>query len=214
VAHLFGPPDTARFRFALLVLPSAIAGIAVISGVVYRSPYYTRVGVHLDQPVPFSHQHHVSGLGIDCRYCHARVETSAFAGMPSTKTCMRCHSQIWSDSPMLAPVRASYQNGTPLHWTRVYDLPDYVYFNHAIHVTKGVACSTCHGRVDQMPLMAKAEPLHMRWCVECHRDPQLHMGPKDEVFAFGDQKRGQDHARLARLDLPRSELDDCGICHR
>ena len=121
-------------------------------------------------------------LGIDCRYCHTSVETEGFAGMPPTHTCMTCHSQIWSDSPMLEPVRASLRERKPLAWTRVHDLPDFVYFHHGIHVQKGVACVSCHGRVDQMPLTWKEEPMTMEWCLNCHRHPERHLRPKEEVF--------------------------------
>ncbi len=137
---------------------SVFGGLLLIAAAVYagnaflRSSYVTQVDVVRDQPVPFSHDHHVSGLGIDCRYCHSTVETSAFAGMPATEVCMGCHSQIWKDSPLLAPLRESHRTGKPLAWTRVYDVPDFVYFNHSIHVAKGIACQSCHGPVDRMPL--------------------------------------------------------------
>ena len=132
--------------------------------------------------MPFSHEHHVRGLGIDCRYCHTSVEKSSFAGIPPTETCMTCHSQIWTDSPMLEPVRTSLRTNTPIRWNRVHDLPDYVYFNHGIHVQKGVGCVSCHGRVDQMPLTWKAEPMTMEWCLSCHRNPEKHLRPREEVF--------------------------------
>jgi hypothetical protein len=125
-----------------------------------------------DQPVQFSHQHHAGGIGIDCRYCHTSVEVSASAGIPPTKTCINCHSQIWSTSPYLEPVRASFREDKPLQWIRVHDLPDFVYFNHSIHVKKGVGCETCHGRVDRMPLMLQKSSLQMEWCLDCHRDPR------------------------------------------
>jgi hypothetical protein len=214
VAKLFGPGDTTRFRVALLSVPTLLAAVAVVWGVVYRSSYYTGVDTHLEQPVPFSHQHHVSGLGLDCRYCHTTVEDSAFAGMPATKTCMRCHSQIWSDSPTLAPVRESYRTETPLRWVRVNVLPDYVYFDHSIHVAKGIGCSTCHGHVDQMPLTARAKSLHMRWCIDCHRNPEPYMRPRDKVFDMTYQPGHAPGAELAQLDLPRAQRDDCWICHR
>src|SRR5688572_947036 len=161
-----------------------IAAITIIAGNVIRSPYLTEVGVARAQPIPFSHQHHVSGIGIDCRYCHTSVETSSFAGIPPLKTCMTCHSQIWADSPMLAPVRASFQNNTPLEWTRVHDLPDFVHFDHSIHVRKGIGCSTCHGQVDQMPLMWREHTLQMEWCLECHRQPERFVRPREQVFAM------------------------------
>jgi hypothetical protein len=147
-----------------------------------RSPYVTYAKVARPQPVPFSHQHHVAGLGIDCRYCHTSVEKSSFAGIPPTKTCMNCHSQIWVGAPLLEPVRESFRSGKSLVWTRVNDLPDFVYFDHSIHINKGVGCNTCHGPVDRMPLMYNYASLQMEWCLDCHRDPAKNLRPRDQVF--------------------------------
>jgi hypothetical protein len=147
-----------------------------------RSPYITYAKVVRPQPVPFSHQHHVAGLGIDCRYCHTSVENSAFAGIPPTKTCMNCHSQIWTGAPLLEPVRESFRTGKSLVWTRVNDLPDFVYFDHSIHINKGVGCNTCHGPVGQMPLMFNYASLQMEWCLDCHRAPEKNLQPRDQVF--------------------------------
>src|SRR5882724_12274217 len=149
---------------------------------IQRSPYVTYAGVARPQPVPFSHQHHVTGLGIDCRYCHTSVEVSCFDGIPPTKTCMNCHSQIWSNAPLLEPVRESFRSGQSLVWTRVNDLPDFVYFNHSIHIAKGVGCNTCHGPVDRMPLMFNQASLQMEWCLDCHRAPEKYLRPRDQVF--------------------------------
>jgi len=163
----------------------AVFVIAALGWVLYAvqgSPFVTYAGVRKPQPVPFSHQHHVTGLGIDCRYCHTSVETSSFAGIPPTKTCMNCHSQIWTNAQLLEPVRASYRSGESLQWTRVNQLPDFVYFNHSIHVAKGVGCNTCHGPVDTMPLMYQQESLQMEWCLGCHRDPGKNLRPRDQVF--------------------------------
>ena len=183
-----------------------------------RSPFTTKVNVPIEQPVPFSHEHHLN-FGIDCRYCHKSVETSSFADIPPIETCMTCHSQIWLDSPVLAPVRNSYQNKVPLQWTRVNDLPDYVYFNHSIHVNKGFGCETCHGRVDQMPLTWKANTLYMSWCLNCHWNPAKYIRPKDQVFTMG-YKPPQDQITMGnqlikeyKIHSP-SYLDDCYICHR
>src|SRR6267142_2232096 len=159
-----------------------IAGLLVLFAEVNRSPWVTEARVAREQPVPFSHQHHVAGLGIDCRYCHTSVENSSFAGIPPTKTCMNCHSQIWTNAQMLEPVRASYRTGESLQWTRVNQLPDFVYFNHSIHVTKGVGCNDCHGPVDQMPLMYQQASLQMEWCLNCHRAPEKFLRPREEVF--------------------------------
>ena len=159
-----------------------IAALIWVGYAIQGSPYVTLAGVRKPQPVPFSHQHHVTGLGIDCRYCHTSVETSSFAGIPPTKTCMNCHSQIWTNAKLLEPVRASYRSGRSLEWTRVNTLPDFVYFNHSIHVTKGVGCNTCHGPVDRMPLMYQQESLQMEWCLSCHRAPQDNLRPREQVF--------------------------------
>jgi hypothetical protein len=150
---------------------------------VVRSPYASGVGVIRSQPVPFSHEHHVGEEGIDCRYCHTSVEDSSFAGIPPTQTCMNCHTHIWPDSPMLEPVRASYRDDTPLVWNRVHDVPDFAYFYHNIHVQRGVACTTCHGQMAEMPLTWKTSTLYMEWCLECHRNPEKAMGPPEKVFA-------------------------------
>jgi hypothetical protein len=160
-----------------------IAGFVLwLIGGIVRSPYFTNQGVHREQPVPFSHQHHVAGLGLDCRYCHTSVETSAFAGIPPTSTCMNCHSQVWTNAEMLEPVRASMASGKPIIWSRVHRLPDFVHFNHSIHVAKGIGCASCHGRIDTMNLVYQASPLTMSWCLDCHRAPEKHIRPRDQVF--------------------------------
>src|SRR5712672_306766 len=157
-------------------------GIGGALALFVRSSYATNTGIAITQPIQFSHAHHVSGLGIDCRYCHTSVEASSFAGLPPTKTCMNCHSQIWANAQLLEPVRASYKSGESLQWTRVNQLPDFVYFNHSIHINKGVGCNTCHGPVDQMPLMYQQESLQMEWCLGCHRDPGKNLRPREQVF--------------------------------
>jgi hypothetical protein len=180
-----------------------------------RSAYNTGQGVVLEQPVPFSHDHHTAGLGIDCRYCHTSVETQASAGMPPTTTCMNCHKLIWNQSDMLAPVRESMATNEPIRWTRVHDLPDYVYFNHSIHVAKGVGCASCHGRVDEMPLIYQAESLQMEWCLACHRNPEAHVRPREEVFNMAWQASDQE-ALGAELvtDYHVNPRIDCSTCHR
>src|SRR6185312_12671190 len=182
MAQIFGKASNS---FSRITLVAAFFGFFLFWGMVYavyRSPYTTEQFIPLAQPVPFSHEHHVSGLGIDCRYCHSSVETSAFAGMPPTETCMTCHSHVWTEAPMLAPVRQSLATQQPLEWKRVNQLPDFVFFNHSIHVQKGIGCSTCHGRVDQMPITWKAHSLYMRWCVDCHEAPQKFLRPHDQIF--------------------------------
>jgi hypothetical protein len=210
MSQLFPAWAGTALRSFVLGAPTALLLASAAWGVAYRSPYYTDVGEPVRQPVPFSHEHHVGGLGIDCRYCHTTVERSASAGMPATQTCMRCHSQIWTQASMLAPVRESYRTGRPLRWTRVNDLPDFVYFNHSIHLASGVACVTCHGRVDRMPLMSKAHSLHMRWCVECHRNPARYQRSPADVFKMDEAVPVAAHPR--RL-LDRN-ITDCTTCHR
>lgn len=192
----------------------AIAGGLWVLSEINRSSYVTQVGVAHEQPVPFSHDHHVAGLGIDCRYCHTSVEESAFAGIPPTATCMNCHRQIWNTSDMLAPVRESFANGTPIVWRRIHNLPDFVRFDHSIHVRKGVGCESCHGRIDRMPLTWKAEPMTMEWCLECHRAPEKFVRPRDQVFTMGWEAPNQKElgAQLVKEYGVRSRTD-CSTCH-
>jgi hypothetical protein len=197
-----------------------------------RSPYITYAKVVRPQPVPFSHQHHVGGLGIDCRYCHTSVENSAFAGIPPTKTCINCHSQIWTGAALLEPVRESFRSGKSLVWTRVNDLPDFVYFDHSIHINKGVGCNTCHGPVDRMPLMFNYASLQMEWCLDCHRAPEKNLRARDQVFnmryeqpssdkpvtldgkVYGDQlSLGTDLVRKYKLRTV-TDITSCSTCHR
>jgi hypothetical protein len=209
-----------------------LAALSWVAMEIQRSPYVTYAGVRKTQPVPFSHQHHVTGLGIDCRYCHTSVETSSFAGIPPTKTCMNCHSQIWTNANLLEPVRASYRSGESLQWTRVNQLPDFVYFNHSIHINKGVGCNTCHGPVDLMPLMYQQESLQMEWCLDCHRNRNNHLRPRDQVFNMRyqpptgstpvvvDGKSYTDQAELgAALEKKYNvrsvkDITNCSTCHR
>jgi hypothetical protein len=205
-----------------------LAVLGWVGWVLARSSYVTNAGVTYEQPVPFSHEHHVTGLGIDCRYCHASVEENAFAGMPSTKTCMNCHSQIWAGSPMLEPVRESYRTGKSLEWNRVHRVADFVYFDHSIHVQKGVGCATCHGPVEKMPLVWQQGSLLMEWCLECHRKPEDYVRPREEVFNMewrADQERGEGdlprEQRALGMELVKrygirgsAELTSCSTCHR
>jgi hypothetical protein len=193
-----------------------VLGMGWMIATVSRSSYVTGAFETRTQPVPFSHKHHVGGLGVDCRYCHTSVEESAFASIPPTKTCMTCHSQIWLNAPMLEPVRASFRNNESLRWTKVHDLPDFVYFNHGIHINKGVGCVTCHGRVDQMPLMWQENSLQMEWCLQCHREPERYVRPREQVFSM-DWKPPADQLSLGRRlvqEYKIHKLTDCSICHR
>ncbi len=181
-----------------------------------RAPYVTNVGQPIEQPVPFSHKHHVAGDGIDCRYCHTSVETSSFAGMPSTQTCMNCHAEVWAQSPVLAPVRDSFSSNQPIRWNRVTNLPGFVYFDHSIHLQKGVGCSTCHGRVDQMPLTYKAQSMQMSWCLDCHQQPERYLRPRAEVFNMAWQppsNQDQLGRDLMAAYHVQSKLS-CSTCHR
>jgi hypothetical protein len=197
----------------ILLLVGGLIGLAMLLG---RSSYVTRAQEYVEQPVQFSHLHHVLDDGIDCRYCHTSVETSSFAGIPPTKTCMNCHSQIWQSAPILEPVRASFREDKPMQWVRVHDLPDFVYFNHSIHVKKGMGCETCHGRIDQMPLTKQQNSLQMEWCINCHRNPQNYVRPREEVFTMGYRPR-EDQATLGPklvADYKIKPSTDCSTCHR
>jgi hypothetical protein len=201
----------------------AMLGYAV--SVFVRSSYATNAGVVRHQPVPFSHEHHVNELGIDCRYCHTSVEDSAFAGIPPTKTCMNCHSQIWVGADMLAPVRQSYRTGESIPWKRVHRLGEFCFFNHSIHIKKGIGCASCHGRVDHMPLVRQVHTLLMEWCLDCHRQPEKHVRPRDKVFDMAwepsqeKQESGQPHTQetlgpeLVKKYNIRSKMS-CNTCHR
>lgn len=197
----------------VLMLVGSLILLAMILG---RSSYVTGQSAYVEQPVQFSHIHHVLDDGIDCRYCHTSVETSSFAGIPPTKTCMNCHSQIWANAPILEPVRASFRNDTPLEWTRVHNLPDFVYFNHSVHVKKGVGCETCHGRVDQMPLMKQENSLQMQWCLDCHRAPEKYVRPRSEVYTMGYKPPVPQSVMGARLvkEYGIRGNTSCSTCHR
>jgi hypothetical protein len=201
----------------------AVLGLTLFLGWVsltlMRSSWLTRQNEFVEQPVQFSHAHHVGGVGLDCRYCHTSVEKSSFAGIPPTKTCMNCHSQVWSNAPILEPVRASFRDEKPLTWIRVNDLPDFVYFNHQIHVKQGVGCATCHGPIDEMPLTYQAVSLQMDWCLACHRAPEKFLRPRSEVFNMAYE------APANQLELGMAlkkeynvagieHMTSCSVCHR
>ncbi|HLJ94894.1 MAG TPA: cytochrome c3 family protein [Gemmataceae bacterium] len=195
------------------------AGLLWVGLIYTRSSYGTNVGTVRVQPVPFSHQHHVGILGIDCRYCHTTVEVSSFAGFPPTKTCMNCHSQMWVGSDMLEPVRQSYRSGIPLQWHRVYNLPGFVYFDHSIHVHKGVGCNTCHGQIDEMPFTYQVPSLLMEWCLDCHRAPEKHLRPLAEVFnvKWLEPPDQVEHGRKLKEEYHIRDtqfLTSCTVCHR
>ena len=196
--------------------------VAALGGALYEvdeSSYFTEANVAREQPIPFSHKHHVSELGIDCRYCHTSVEHSSFAGIPPTHTCMSCHSQIWNKSSMLEPVRASYATDRSIEWTRVNALPDFVYFDHSIHVKKGVGCTTCHGPIGEMPITWRANTLYMGWCLNCHRHPESYVRRREDIFK-ADYQPPSDQLALGRQLVAeyrikdKTQLTDCVTCHR
>ena len=216
--QVFPPSTNTISRVSIFGAAFFALGLLFVVYTIFRSPYVTQVNVTLDQPVPFSHEHHVSGLGLDCRFCHTSVETSKFAGIPATETCMTCHSQIWANSPMLEPVRTSMRTNEPIRWNRVHDLPDYAYFDHSVHVNKGVGCVSCHGQVDKMPLTWKAEPMTMEWCLGCHREPEKHLRPTEEVFnmSWVPPKNQLELGRelVKKQHVPVDRLTNCYVCHR
>ncbi len=232
MSQLFPRSANALARTSLAL---ALAGAGLVGAILYTlmfSSWLTRQNEVVEQPVQFSHAHHAGGEGFDCRYCHTSVETSSFAGIPPTKTCMNCHSQLWTNAAILEPVRASYRNDTPLTWIRVNNLPDFVYFNHQIHIHQGVGCATCHGRVDQMPMTFQAQPLLMGWCLDCHRAPEQYLRPRDQVFnmaykqptskepveidgqQFTDQLSLGLHLKQTYNVATVQHMTSCSICHR
>jgi hypothetical protein len=219
VAQLFPQPMNYLARLTIISTAFGLPLFAWFCLLYSHSSYGTNAGVMREQPIPFSHQHHVGILGIDCRYCHTSVEKSSFAGLPATEICMNCHSQIWVGSQMLQPVRASYQSNEPLRWHRVYNLPGFVYFNHSIHVHKGIGCSSCHGQIDQMPLTYQVPTLLMDWCLECHRHPERQIRPRTEVFNMrylppDDQDElGRQLSKEYTVRQPL-EITSCTTCHR
>ena len=219
MAQIFHPAANAIARLSILLGIGSVVGGLVTLDLVTRSPYTTEVNVAREQPVAFSHKHHAN-MGIDCRYCHTSVEDGAFAGIPPTKTCMNCHSMIFSEAPILEPVRESWKSGKSLQWNRVHDLPQFVYFNHSIHVNKGIGCSTCHGRVDEMPLMRKQNTLYMGWCLDCHRQPENFVRPKSEIFNMAWQapanqaEVGAQLVKEYKIDTDHYRMLNCNLCHR
>jgi hypothetical protein len=216
MAQVFPRYTNALSRFTAVTAAGLVVTVLWLWGRIQRSPYTSDVSIAKTQPVPFSHAHHVDDLGIDCRYCHTSVENSRYAGVPPTATCMNCHRQIWSEAPMLEPVRESFRSGKSLEWIRVHDLPDFAYFNHQIHVARGVGCKSCHGAIDKMPLTWQTEPLTMGWCLDCHRDPAPHLRPRGEVVSMAwvppDDQRARGEAIMAahQIHPPQS----CSGCHR
>ena len=221
MAQVFRPSANTIAKLSIVLLVFLGAGGLCALDIIHRSPYVRHTKVAIQQPVMYSHRHHVS-MGIDCRYCHTSVEDSSFANIPPTRICMNCHNEIWTDSAMLEPVRESWRTGEPLEWVRVHDLPDFVYFDHSIHVNRGVACVTCHGQVDEMPLTWREKPLFMKWCLDCHREPEKFIRPRDEVTNMAFEwpagvdplEEGRKLAEEYGIDQSNHRLTDCWVCHR
>jgi hypothetical protein len=212
------PKSANRLPLQIIIYLAIVGGIATAGVDYYMTPKFTRVGYSPVQPVPFSHAKHVGELGLDCRYCHSNVERSGFANVPTSQTCMNCHNQIKTTSPMLAAVRDSYQTGDPVHWVQVHEVPDFVYFNHAIHINRGISCVECHGRIDQMDVVMHAKPLSMGFCLDCHREPAEHIRPREEVTNLAWEASSPE----AQLEMGRRFIHDwnvkppqsCSGCHR
>jgi hypothetical protein len=216
MAQLFRPSSNTIAKVGIVVAALLAVSTLSVAYIIDRGPWITSVRVAPEQPIPFSHKHHVKDDGIDCRYCHTSVETSSFAGIPPTETCMTCHSQIWSSATLTAAIRESWASGKSIEWTRVHDLPDFVYFNHSIHINKGIGCSTCHGQVNEMPLTYKVNTLNMNWCINCHRQPERFIRPKAEVFNI-DYQYPPDQLELGKKLVDEyhvHSLTDCVTCHR
>jgi hypothetical protein len=219
MSQVFPKSANAAVRTSLFAVLTLVLFLGWFIFTLMRSSWVTKQNEFVTQPFQFSHAHHVGGVGLDCRYCHTSVEKSSFAGIPPTKTCINCHSQIWSNAPILEPVRASFRNDTPLTWIRVNDLPDFVYFNHSIHVKQGVGCATCHGPVEKMALMYQATTLQMEWCLDCHRAPEKYLRPRSEVFNMAYRAPANQlevgMALKKEYKVPGIEhMTSCSVCHR
>ncbi|MBX7245283.1 MAG: cytochrome c family protein [Candidatus Sumerlaeaceae bacterium] len=202
-------------RISIIAIGVLVAAGVTAAAFIYRSPVIRGQQMVVEQPVPFSHEHHVAGLGIDCRFCHWSVEKSSFAGIPPTKVCMTCHSQVFTDAPMLEPVRESFRSDQPIQWVKVHDLAKFVYFNHSIHIAKGIGCNECHGRIDKMSLTFQESTLYMQWCLQCHREPERFVRPKDQVFNMAYQQPAN-QAELGKQLVQEYQIENkvnCSTCH-
>jgi Cytochrome c7 and related cytochrome c/Class III cytochrome C family len=216
MAQLFRPSSNTIAKVSIAAVVLLLACTLCVGYIVDRGPWITSVRVAPNQPIPFSHKHHVKDDGIDCRYCHTSVENSSYAGIPATETCMTCHSQIWSNASQTQAIRDSWASGRSIQWTRVHDLPDFVYFNHSIHIDKGIGCSACHGQVNEMPLTFRVNTLNMNWCLNCHRHPEDYIRPRSEVFNI-DYAYPANQSELGRQLVKEyhvQSLTDCVTCHR
>ncbi|MGB7264897.1 MAG: cytochrome c3 family protein [Terracidiphilus sp.] len=214
MAQIFDRSSNALARMSLVLTGLIVIALGVTLDQLQRSPWVTRQGQRADQPIPFSHKHHVEGLGLQCQYCHTTVEKSSYAGIPPTRTCMNCHAQIWTNAQLLEPVRQSWYTGQSIPWIKVHDLPDFVYFNHSIHVNKGIGCETCHGQVNEMPLMYAQNTLQMEWCLDCHRNPSKNLRPTSQIYDMAWEKPSDDHpvwcsAVNDKADVPTAQSVAC-----
>ncbi|MSO49015.1 MAG: cytochrome C [Acidobacteria bacterium] len=219
MSQIFPKSANAAVRSSLFAVLTLVLFLGWVGFTLMRSSWLTKQSEYVEQPIQFSHAHHVGGIGLDCRYCHTSVEKSSFAGIPPTKTCINCHSQIWATAPILEPVRASFRDDTPMKWKRVTDLPDFVYFNHQIHVKQGVGCATCHGPVDKMPLITQATSMQMEWCLACHREPEKFLRPRAEVFNMAYEAPANQIELGLRLKKEYNvagieHMTSCSVCHR
>jgi hypothetical protein len=218
MAQIFHPSTNVISKLSIVGFAALVPTVGV-AGYLWNMSYGVKLQQAIEQPVQFSHKHHVGDDGIDCRYCHNSVDKAAFAGLPSTQVCMTCHSQIWTNSPLLEPVRESFRTGRPIQWERVHDLPDFAYFNHSIHVKKGIGCVSCHGKVDEMPLTWKENTLTMAWCIDCHRNPSKHIRPREYVYDLNwkpQEKQADLGKRLVEEYhvLGAFQMTNCSTCHR
>ena len=217
--QIFRKRANTLFRWFFVLVPASVIAVLALVGAVNQSDFTTRADFYLDQPVPFSHRHHVGEIGIDCRYCHTTVETQRSAMIPGSETCMNCHSYLWNSAALLKPVRDNFEKGTPLKWTRVNSLPDFVYFNHGIHIKRGVSCTECHGHMENEALTAKAQEFNMQFCLNCHKNPAPHLRPAKDVFNFGWQPpiTEAEKTELERKLMLENHVQrgtDCWRCHR
>jgi len=226
MAQVFHPGSNTIAKLSIICVVIGLPTLAyALMGI--NLSYGAKRYVPISQPIQFSHKHHVNDDGIDCRYCHFTVDKEMYAGMPATETCMTCHSQIWSDSPEIKPIVDSFTSGKPIQWKRVHDLPDFVFFNHAIHINKGIGCVSCHGRIDRMPLVYKENTLTMGWCLDCHRHPERNIRPKNAVFKmdwkasdvldengipYSQEKLGAKLVKEYNI-MPTAQLTNCSVCH-
>lgn len=217
MAQVFRPSSVLFLKVATLAF-TAIVTVSILAWRTVTQPA-AALEAPVQQPIPFSHKHHVRDDGLDCRFCHSTVETSASAGLPTTEVCLTCHTQLFRNAPVLQPLHVSARDTTPIAWKRVHDLPDFVYFDHSIHVAKGVGCSSCHGRVDQMPLTRRVASLEMQWCLDCHRAPEKQLRPQEHIFDMDWQPSGQEQLAIGRRlvlknHIQLAHITQCSTCHR